>query len=467
MYSGTLEGQRKKKNVQELLADPQLQFSGLYQNGYSDVYVVTEVYANGKKLTLPSQTAYKSFTNRWNWNEWVILPIRFKDIPRNAKLAFTIYDIYGPQKAVPVGGTTIAIFGKRGCLRKGIHDLRVWPDVVADGSLKNSTPGEIEDRSETPSEMAKLSKLVQKHRKGRMMTVDWLDRLTYREIEVINEREKRHSNQLFLTVEFPKFHYDDFEHAVVYFESDGDLPETHLPQSEFRVVLDPDRNLDNLVERKHHNLTHTLRKGHNVRDLKPNAKLRAAIMKIVNGPPTPTLDATEKSLIWTFRYFLMDYKAALPKFLRSVSWETKQEADEALDLMYKWQPLEPADALELLTSVFKELKVRRYAISRLQSADNEELLLYLLQLVQALRYEDPVFMEEKPEEQPPALSEEATFSEGIILTMYDILFVVLHTRYVFEYIFFVAIIIHNYYYNSYLTFFNHFMKMSSYFHFAI
>ena len=395
-----------------MLADPQLQFSGLYQNDFSDVYVVAEIYANGKRLTLPSQTAYKPFSNRWNWNEWIILPLHYKDLPRNAKLAFTIYDIYGPQKAVPVGGTTISIFGKRGCLRKGIHDLRVWPDIVADGSLKNSTPGEIEGSSGTQSEMTRLSKLVQKHRKGRMMTVDWLDRLTFREVEVINEQEKRRSNHMFLTVEFPKFHYDDFEHAVVYFEADGDLPETRLPQSEFRVVLDPDCNLENLVERKHHILTHTLRKGHNARDLKPNAKQRAALMKIVNGPPTQALDTTQKTLIWTFRYSLMEHKTALPKFLRSVSWETKQEAEEAFNLLYKWQPLDPSDALELLTPYFTEAKVRRYAISRLQCADNEELLLYLLQLVQALRYERPEFMNEQPGNEPPALSEEATFSEG-------------------------------------------------------
>ena len=416
MYSGTLEGHREKKSVQELLKDPQLQFSGLYQTDFSDVYVVTEIFANGKCLTLPSQTAYKSFSNRWNWNEWVTLPIHFKDIPRNAKLAFTIYDIYGPQQPIPVGGTTISVFGKHGCLRRGIHDLRVWSDVVADGSLKNFTPGEIEDNIEMQSEMTRLSKLVQKHRKGRMMTVDWLDRLTYREIEVINEQEKRSSKCMFLTVEFPKFHYEGFEHSVVYFESDGDLPETDLPPSEFRVVLDPDCNLDNLVELKHHRLTHTLRKGHNVRDLKPNAKLRTHITKIVNAPPTQVLTSDQKSLLWQFRYYLMEQKAALPKFLQSVSWQSKQEAEEALELLYKWQPLDPADALELLQPTFTEPKVRRYAISRLQCADNEELLLYLLQLVQALRYEEPEFlnelMTEKPQEEPPALSLEETYSEG-------------------------------------------------------
>ena len=404
-----------------LLDDPQLQFSGLYQSKHSDLYVVCQIFANGKALTLPAQTAYKPFYSRWNWNEWITLPIHFKDIPHNAILTLTIYDIYGPQRAYPVGGTTVAIFGKHGCLRRGIHDLKVWPDVEADGSQNTSTPGEGGggDR-EGHSEMMRLSKLVQKHRKGRMMTVDWLDRLTYREIEVINEQEKRNSCSMFLTVEFPKFHYEGFEHSLVYFEPDGDLHETVLPKSTFRIILDPEWNMDNLVELKHHRLTHTLRKGLNARDLKPNAKLRDYIMSIVKLPPTHVLSTDEKSLIWQFRYYLVQNKVALPKFLQSVSWQSKQEVEEALGLLYKWQPLEPADALELLSPVFKEPRVRAYAISRLQCADNEELLLYLLQLVQALRYEEPEFLSKQPmEEPPPALSLGETYSEGITILNWE------------------------------------------------
>ena len=117
------------------------------------------------------------------------------------------------------------------------------------------------------------------------------------------------------------------------------------------------------------------------------------------------------------RYYLTQEKKALTKFLQSVDWSSKQEAGEALELMYKWQPLDPAEALELLTPVFMEPKVRKYAISRLQCADNEELLLYLLQLVQALRYEEPDFSGTKePPEEPPALSLEATYSEGELET---------------------------------------------------
>lgn len=45
------------------------------------------------------------------------LPIQFSDLPRNAQLALTIYDCGGPNKLIPVGGTTISLFSKHGVFR--------------------------------------------------------------------------------------------------------------------------------------------------------------------------------------------------------------------------------------------------------------------------------------------------------------------------------------------------------------
>ena len=51
-----------------------------------------------------------------------------------------------------------------------------------------------------------------------MAKVDWLDRLTFREIEMINEKQKRDSNFMFLMIEFPKIHFEGTDFSVVYFE---------------------------------------------------------------------------------------------------------------------------------------------------------------------------------------------------------------------------------------------------------
>ncbi|XP_026317368.1 phosphatidylinositol 3-kinase catalytic subunit type 3 [Hyposmocoma kahamanoa] len=64
------------------------------------------------------------------------------------------------------------------------------------------------------------------------------------------------------------------------------------------------------------------------------------------------------------------------------------EVRQALSMMKQWAPMDVEDALELLTPKFTHPAVRKYAISRLKQAPDEDLLLYLLQLVQALKYEN-------------------------------------------------------------------------------
>ncbi|CAG2064852.1 unnamed protein product [Timema podura] len=85
-------------------------------------------------------------------------------------------------------------------------DLRVWPNKEADGNFPSSTHGKARDHGK--EQMQRLAKLSKKHRNGHLAKVDWLDRLTFREIEMINEKEKRNSEYMYLMVEFPTIEMD-------------------------------------------------------------------------------------------------------------------------------------------------------------------------------------------------------------------------------------------------------------------
>ena len=50
----------------------------------------------------------------FSWNEWLRLPVKYCDLPRDSMLCLTIWDIYGTGEIIPVGGTTILLFGKYG-----------------------------------------------------------------------------------------------------------------------------------------------------------------------------------------------------------------------------------------------------------------------------------------------------------------------------------------------------------------
>uniref|UniRef100_A0AAR2K7Q2 Phosphatidylinositol 3-kinase catalytic subunit type 3 n=1 Tax=Pygocentrus nattereri TaxID=42514 RepID=A0AAR2K7Q2_PYGNA len=384
---GSLEGKRERKSYKALLEDPMLRFSGLYQESCSDLYVTCQVFAEGKPLALPVRTSYKAFSTRWNWNEWLRLPVKYPDLPQSAQVALTVWDVYGPGRATPVGGTTVTLFGKYGMFRQGMHDLKVWPGVEGDGGEPTCTPGRTSSTL-AEDQMGRLAKLTKAHRQGHMVKVDWLDRLTFREIEMINESEKRSSNFMYLMVEFPRVKSGEREYSIVYYEKDGDDSSPLLTSSDIVKVPDPQMCMENLVESKHHKLARSLRSGPSDHDLKPNAATRDQLNIIVSYPPTKQLSSEEQDLVWKFRYYLTTQEKALTKFLKCVNWALPQEAKQALELLGKWRPMDVEDSLELLSSQFTNPTVRRYAVARLQQADDEDLLMYLLQLVQALKYEN-------------------------------------------------------------------------------
>ena len=153
-------------------------------------------------------------------------------------------------------------------------------------------------------------------------------------------------------------------------------------------IYDPEVGAkDNPAESKHRRLVRSHRTGVLDRDLKPNAKIRDELNTIMLYGPTQELNAEEKDLVWKFRHHLTRDKRALTKFVKSVAWQDQSEARQAVQLLPKWTEIDVDDALELLGPTFDNQAVRAYAVDRLRESDDDELLLYLLQLVQALKFE--------------------------------------------------------------------------------
>lgn len=154
-------------------------------------------------------------------------------------------------------------------------------------------------------------------------------------------------------------------------------------------VYDPEVGArDNPAESKHRRLVRSQhRHGVLDKDLKPNAKVRDELNVIMSYSPTHILTPEEKDLIWKFRAHMSRFKKGMTKFVKSVNWNDAAEAKQAVAYLGKWAEVDVDDALELLGPSFENAGVRAYAVRRLHQADNEELLVYLLQLVQALKYE--------------------------------------------------------------------------------
>jgi phosphatidylinositol 3-kinase len=300
------------------------------------------------------------------------------------------------------------------------------------------------------AEVERLSDLIKKQELGEIPENKWLDQMVFRQIEKLEKHNMRDaakprvarkadtngngdSAQLcaesdpdhvdgafYLYLEFPRFDhpivFTDHEYppppmsslqpassqpGAVNFKPPPEVqlgPGIHAEDKQgdasstsrlFRIY-DPEIGYaDNPAENKHRRLIRGQRNALD-RDLKPNPKMRDFLNKIMSYGPTVELSEKEKDEVWRFRHHLTKEKRALTKLVKSVNWNEQAESRQAIALLPKWVEIDVDDALELLGPSVRNPAVRAYAVDRLRKADDDELLLYLLQLVQALKFEPPL-----------------------------------------------------------------------------
>ncbi|XP_065324991.1 phosphatidylinositol 3-kinase catalytic subunit type 3-like isoform X2 [Gordionus sp. m RMFG-2023] len=366
---GTIEGNLTKSYFKKTFSSKILDSIYIYDENVSELFVTAQVFLKEKPLSLISQTSYKNFNNRWSWNEIVFLPIYYSQLPIDAQIIFNIWDCNGAFKDISIGEARVDIFEINGLLQQGVLDLKLNENEV------------------NISKSSQLTDIKKQYRDKDFPKVEWLDRLTFREIEILNEQERKMCDSIFLVVEFPPFSCDNQHISVVYYDKGYDIA-YQIKNPKFVIIPDPQISKENLSEFKHHALTRGSNSISSDLDLKPSTVVRDKLLNIVNYPPFAILNSEEQDLVWKYRYHLKQNNKALSKLLQSVKWNNPYESKQALQLMNEWQPVDVENALELLTPRFRMKAVRKYAVSRLAKSKDEDLSSYLLQLVQALRYEN-------------------------------------------------------------------------------
>ncbi|KAF0683692.1 Aste57867_24254 [Aphanomyces stellatus] len=426
--------------------------SELRNSPMSELFVTAQIFADGIPMhPMLIHTKYPSQCKESMviWNEWLTLPMKFKDLPRNAVIALTLWGV----GQAPIGGTTMPIFAKDGRMKDGVQCLRVWPDVAADPQLDTTTPSDFADNNDTDDnvvlsrqmECLRLDKAREKYERWDMPRNEWMDRVTARRISRIRRssefpgpKEDLPSfcslrEEPCLWIDLPYFGqtvvYEEepyaFRNAFGFPFGDGakaapvgganggvvavtgptDLPMptpsggggmnklTSLRlandnETTLMPVWDPDLNEENPAERKYRKLARDILRGSIDPNLKPSREEKFAIEALLSSSKDH-LKNDEKDLLWKFRYTLVENRRAIVKFLLSVDWLDENEVTLTTELLHAWCDIDIADALKLLgpRKEFKNDVVRKFAVAALAKSRNDDLLDFLLQLVQAMRYE--------------------------------------------------------------------------------
>lgn len=345
-----------------LVADPPLQLSHEGLDSF-DAIVEAQVYSGATPLSLPLRVS--------EFGQWLTLPVVLANLPADSRVRFVVSGPSGKAAPAVLSTAELALFDARGRLRQGRQKLGLGGDRA-------------------PSF---LDRKTQAYQLGKVPRDDWLDALVFRRLEQL-ERD----DALALVVDLPVWDYPvcwvDKKYAVrprqqLFSNSQqlgASLTLLHpLDDSEhLMAVYDPDKMHESPIESKYRRL---VRLADNDKDLRPTARVRDELERVIAYPPAHALSSSEKTLLWTYRYHLAKWKHALTKFVKAVSWDDESEAKQALEVLHMWVDIDVADALELLGPEVANARVRAYAIDRLRKASDDDLELYLLQLVEALKFE--------------------------------------------------------------------------------
>lgn len=96
---------------------------------------------------------------------------------------------------------------------------------------------------------------------------------------------------------------------------------------------------------------------------------------------------SDRNFLWSVRLKIAHRPELLPCFVMCIRWQNSNQVRDLYDLLELWAKPNPHIALQLLDRKFMDPVIRAFAVNCLETLDDEELSLYMLQLCQQLKYE--------------------------------------------------------------------------------
>ena len=406
-----------------------------------EIYFVAKLYIDGMERKPECQT--KLLFNSKNINQYISMRFKYKDLTTDSYIDLELYSMQLKKDKNLLGKTRIYLFDEKMNLNQGRHIFKLIKnkknEIINEDLLElNEVENEIDLLiNNYYSHMDEDSKNV-KHNylkeNDKLNLNDYFYNSSKKTLEIKPDSMKYFENALnellsktnntFVVIKFPSFpntviyEEDISEDYHLVFTPELPLAEKNLPFKNW--INDPYINLaredfnnkDNPISEKFSSL---MRENDNdedlfARDIRLNPVDMHKITKLLNTPDFIKLDNNDVALFWNYRYYLLNntnYSKALTKIMNSVKWgNLKSENEFIKNILKHWNKIEISDILFMLSRKFSVnnlypntdiilnnnfegmKKLRKFAVTKLEEHSNEELNFILLQLVQAIRYED-------------------------------------------------------------------------------
>ncbi|EDO42011.1 predicted protein [Nematostella vectensis] len=112
------------------------------------------------------------------------------------------------------------------------------------------------------------------------------------------------------------------------------------------------------------------------------------LRQVIDREPLAPIFELDKEFVWRARMECRDYYPhSLGRLLSCVKWNCKEDVAQMQVLLQIWPEMHPELALELLDCNYADQKVREFAVRCIEKMGDSDLMHYMLQLVQVLKYE--------------------------------------------------------------------------------
>ncbi|KAM9350290.1 phosphatidylinositol 4,5-bisphosphate 3-kinase catalytic subunit gamma isoform [Symphorus nematophorus] len=349
------------------------------------VYVKASILYGNKVLSSVSSVP-KPFADEVLWNEWLDFDVLLRDLPRGAKLGFTINASGGDVSPVTKDPRASVMKDSKPSVNKDSK-----PSVTKDSKLSSSSVYKAPDLQKGKGKVLYfVNLLLIDHRSVLSQGPYTLHMWSYPDLEeeaITYQADKLSSatNPDIADSMAISFFLDRYSFPVVLPNSYSSSECSDRPASRDTPIKSTasSQALDSSPSSPPSTL---LSPDSFSPDLKPPQG--PSTDGVILRSPSPVFNI-DKSRLKRFREESIRYASNLPQYLRSVDWMNRRVVEDVHWLLGNWDPgeLDVTVALELLSMDFADMTVRRLAVQRLESLSNDDVLKYLLQLVQTLKVE--------------------------------------------------------------------------------
>ena len=302
------------------------------------------------------------------WNHWLEFPVRISQLPQEARICFDILVLSSIGDSQIIASTTFQLFDLVGEYQQGLKGLNLWPFYRHEPRL--SCSGEFWGLSSHPSH-------------------------SYKETEEFISKEYA---KLFVTSDqfLSKMYWSNRDTELMRMMCLPDLRQIEEPKTDskfFFKVVDKMKHLKGvLLKNDYVELEENVKPPEKYKDWheKPNIDDLTKLQKLLNLNPLDQqeLKKEERFILLKCRNHYKSLSKALPIFLSAIDWADPEQVGEVHKILKEWAPLTPQEALPLLDAHFADEAVRLYAVERISNFTDDELALYMLELTQALMFEN-------------------------------------------------------------------------------